>query len=154
MGIVAASAAVALLAGVARAEPPCPAVLRVLARPAGSELARLGLDPEGGFALSFRHSVTLRTVIDRYRVEDGRIVQVELIFDAHGPGLPDVAGPDLRFLREGERIRVAMHRPIERLLLRPSPESENRLEGAGVLELASLGSGAIELAPVPCPGRG
>ena len=148
-----ALAALPLLAAEGRAEPACPDELVLLARPAGVELARVGLDGSGGFALSFRHSVTLRTVVDRYRIEDGTIVQVEQLFDAHGPGLPDVAGPGLAFEREGDRFRVRLHRPIERLLLRVNPESENRLEAATRLDLAELGAGPLELVPVPCSER-
>lgn len=148
-GRLAALAAAVPLAAAAAAD--CPAELRVLARPAGVELARLGLDAEGGFALSFRHSVTLRRVIERYRIEDGRIVQIEQIFDSHGPGLPDAAGPDLAIVREGERFRAIMRRPIDRLLLRAVPESENRLEAQGSLDLTRLGAPALELVPAACP---
>ncbi len=151
--LLAGLAAAAALVGTAWAEVPCKDELRLLARPGGVELARLGLDPEGGFALAFRHSVTLRTVVDRYRVENGRIVQIEQIFDAHGPGLPDASGPGLEFVRDGDRFRVRMRRPIERLLLRLDPAAENRLFAARALELAALGAGALEVAPLPCPGR-
>ncbi len=136
----------------AAAEPSCPSELVLFARPAGAELARVSLDPEGGFGLAFRHSVTLRTVVDRYRIEDGKIVQIEQIFDAHGPGLPDAAGPDQAFVREGDRFRVLMHRPIDRLLLRLDPAAENRLLAAVALPLSSFGAAALELAPAPCPG--
>ncbi|MDW8369191.1 MAG: DUF1850 domain-containing protein [Geminicoccaceae bacterium] len=147
-GLAAAAASFAA----ARAEAVCPGELVLRARPAGVELARVALDPEGGFALAFRHSVTLRTVVERYRIEEGGIVQVEQIFDAHGPGLPDTDGPGLRFLREGERFRVLMRRPIARLLLRLDPTAENRLLAGSELELATLGASALELAPAPCPG--
>ncbi len=149
---LAGTALAAVLAAAARAETPCPGELVLLARPAGVELARVALDPEGGFALAFRHSVTLRTVVDRYRIEDWKIVQIEQLFDAHGPGLPDAAGPDEAFVREGDRFRVRMRRPIERLLMRLDPAAENRLLAARPLELAPLGAGALELAPVPCSG--
>lgn len=152
----AALAGTALAAGLvtaAVAEPSCPGELVLFARPAGVELARVALDPEGGFALAFRHSVTLRTVVDRYRIEDGRIVQIEQIFDAHGPGLPDAAGPELRFVREGDRFRVLMHRPIDRLLLRLDPTAENRLSAAETLALSRFGKSALELAAAPCPGE-
>jgi hypothetical protein len=148
-----ALAALLLLAAEGRAEPACPDELVLLARPAGVELARVGLDETGGFALSFRHSVTLRTVVDRYRIEDGKIVQIEQLFDSHGPGLPDVAGPGLAHEREGERFRVRLHRPIERLVMRPSPASENRLEAATRLDLWALTAGPLELVPVPCSER-
>jgi hypothetical protein len=143
-----------LLAAEGRAEPGCPAELVLLARPAGVELARVALDETGSFALSFRHSVTLRPVVERYRIEDGKIVQIEHLFDSHGPGLPDVTGPDLVFLREGDRFRVRLRRPIERLVLRPSRASENRLEAAATLDLAELlTAGPLELVPVPCAER-
>lgn len=141
------------LANAAMAEPSCPGELVLFARPAGVELARVGLDPEGGFALAFRHSVTLRTVVDRFRIENGNIVQIEQIFDAHGPGLPDAAGPEQAFVREGDRFRVLMHRPIDRLLLRLDPAAENRLLAAGTIALSSFGAAALELAPAPCPGE-
>lgn len=151
IGRAAALGLLVLPAGEAGGAPGCPAELRLLARPLGRELARVALDETGGFALSFRHSVTLRTVVDRYRIEDGKIVQVEQLFDAHGPGLPDVAGPGLAFEREGDRFRVRMHRPIDRLLLRPSASGENRLEAARSIELWRLAAPALELAPAPCP---
>lgn len=140
-----------LLAGEGRTEPVCRSELVVRERPAGRELARTGLDREGGFTLSFRHSVTLRTVVERYRIEDGRIVQIELSFDSHGPGLPGRAEPGLVFVREGGRFRVLMHRPIDRLVLRPLAASENRLEAGARIDLWTLGAPALELAPAPCP---
>lgn len=149
--LAAALAVAPLLAAQARAVPDCPSELRLLVRPEGRELARTGLDREGGFTLSFRHSVTLRTVVERYRIEDGRIVQIEQSFDSHGPGLPDRAEPGLVFVREGDRFRVLMHRPIERLLLRPLAASENRLEAGARIDLWTLGAPALELAPAPCP---
>ncbi len=146
-----AAAGLLLLAAEARAAPACPVELVLRARPSGDELARTGLDAAGSFALAFRHSVTLRTVVDRYRIEDGAIVQLEQLFDAHGPGLPDAAGPGLAFEREGDRFRVRMHRPIDRLVLRPTAASENRLLAAGSIDLWRLGAPVLELAPAPCP---
>jgi hypothetical protein len=146
-----AAAALLLLATEARAAPACPVELVLRALPSGAELARVGTDDAGGFALAFRHSVTLRTVVDRYRIEDGTIVQVEQLFDTHGPGLPDVAAPGLAFARDGDRFRVRMHRPIDRLVLRPTAASENRLLAAGAIELWRLGAPVLELGPAPCP---
>ncbi len=44
--------------------------------------------PDATFAVTYVHSVTRTPVVERYRVEGDAIVQTEIDFVQHGPGLP------------------------------------------------------------------
>ncbi len=135
----------------APARAACPAGLLVLARPTAEVLARLPLDPEARFALGFRHSVTGREVVERYRIEEGRIVQESIRFDQPGPGLADPLPPGAVLAREPGGFVVRLERPIDQLWLRVAPEAHNRLMAGRDLALAELGHGVLEIRPAPCP---
>lgn len=103
------------------------AVLEIRSVPDGAVLDRVPA-PDGRFALSFRHSVTLRPVIDRYAVAPGRAIrQTAAEFDQHGPGLPVDAEPGRPWQRRGDVWVVPLDRPIDRLVVRVDPTAENRL---------------------------
>ncbi|TKW64297.1 MAG: DUF1850 domain-containing protein [Paracoccus denitrificans] len=116
----------------------------------GAALARLPLGPDGGFELSFIHSVSRTPVRDVYRVEAGEIIQTHEIFTAHGAGLPSVAddvGVTAWRHKDG-RFVLDMRRPTGPIHLRVQAQYENTLHIAGTdLALADLGVPALTLAP-------
>lgn len=146
----AAALAVALALAACATNNACRQGLAVRSFPDGAPLMRVTLEEGDRFALSFRHSVTLRPIEERYVVEGGRIVQTAMLFDQHGPGLPDRAEPGLRWGREGDRFAVAMERPIERLVVRVAPAHDNRLMARRAIDLTQWGSRAVEIAPLAC----
>lgn len=112
----------------AAVDPPAAcAVLEIRSVPDGGTLDRIPV-PDGRFALSFRHSVTLRPVVDRYVVDPGGAIrQTAEEFDQHGPGLPASAEPGRPWQRRGDVWIVPLDRPIDRLVVRVDPAAENRL---------------------------
>ena len=119
--------------------------------PDGTKLAEMAAGPDGGFALRYIHSVALTPVVSRYRLEDGRIVQIAEEFDQHGFGLPygaDRPGERLE-LRDG-RFVLHMHRAMGPLYVRVSAPYGNRLDGAESLDLTQWGARRLELVPLPC----
>lgn len=112
------------------------------------------LAPGGEFSLTFLHSVTRRTVIDRYVVEGGRIVQTEEDFGDHGPGLPALgAEAGIVWERRATGFAVTMRRDIPRLIVRADSEYANTLYGATRLDLAQWGRRAVEIVAAGC-GQG
>ena len=102
-----------------------------------------------GFALHWRHSVTLTPVEARYALlPGGAIVQTEERFAAHGPGMAHDA-PGWR--REGEMFVLPLARAVNRLVLRAAAEHENRLAIAGqTIDLTRWPGVPIDLVPLPC----
>ncbi|WP_170317546.1 DUF1850 domain-containing protein [Paroceanicella profunda] len=116
----------------------------------GREIARLPLGPGGDFSLSFIHSVSRTPVVDFYRVEGGEIVQTSEVFQAHGAGLPSIAGDidATGWRHEDGRFILDMNRRTGPIPLRIQAQFENTLHVAGTdLPLAELGHGALTLAP-------
>nr|WP_237684853.1 DUF1850 domain-containing protein [Szabonella alba] len=102
-----------------------------------------------GFALRWRHSVTLTPVIATYAIgPDGAIRQTEERFEAHGPGMAhDGAG----WRQEGDQIVLPLDRPIPRLVFRTAPEHENRLFAQGTeIDLTLWPGQPLELRALPC----
>ena len=106
-----------------------PLFLAVTQFPDGQELARMALQGEDGFSLSFIHSVSNTRVKDIYQIRSGSIVQVAERFKTHGAGLP--TSPEepggLAWEQEGEEFILKMERPISRLVIRTDKNYQNRL---------------------------
>lgn len=145
--------------GPAPATDPAAAVcvphLDVLTHPHEEPLARVPLGPDGAFALSFIHSVSLTPVRDEYVLDsDGAIRQTAEIFIAHGQGLPSGADEPggLAWEHEDGRFRLTMDRAIPRLVVRTDAEYRNRLHAAGgTVDLNQWSDQALYLRPSPCP---
>ncbi len=103
--------------------------LAVTRFPSGGELARMDLDEETGFSLSFIHSVSKTPVVDIYRIREGNIVQTAERFRAHGAGLPSSADEPggLVWEKQGDEFILRMERPIPKLVVRTDKNYENRL---------------------------
>ena len=105
--------------------------------------------PASQFSLSWKHSVTLSTVVARYKVDrDGRIHQLDERFTDHGPGLSHTS--------DGWRVQddsfvVPINRPIGSFVLRTSPEHENRLSIVGqTVDLTKWPARPLEIRATGC----
>lgn len=138
--------AVLLLALSTLAAAACPKGLVVVRVANGTVLAAA---QAAAFSLSYRHSVTLTPVTARYVIAgDGRLIQVEERFSAHGPGLAhDVEG----WRREGDSFVLTLEREIDRLVLRTAPEYENLLIADGArIDLTAWPREPLEVRAIDC----
>ncbi|MFX0544171.1 DUF1850 domain-containing protein [Roseovarius sp. S1116L3] len=119
-------------------------------RGTGGIIARLLLEDERVFKLSFIHSVSRTPVTDVYRVENGEILQTAEIFVAHGAGLPSIANDvdATGWRHEDGQFILDMRRKTGPIPLRIQAEFKNTLHiGGTALPLADLGHSALTLAP-------
>lgn len=147
------AAAALLFAGGASAAAAC--ALDVLEPASGERLARVPLPAGHSFTLAYTHSVSLRPVESRYRVQGNAIVQVAEVFDEHGPGMSTQPGPGerLEMQRDGSGSRFVLHmaRPIDRLVVRLHERPAFRLTaGERTLALDRWRTRSVELRP-DCP---
>ena len=151
------------LAGVGAAQAAC---LTLASHPDGAPLAQV-LAPGAGatFTIAYLHSVTRTPVEERYRVDGATIVETEIRFEQHGPGLPTEADAGGSWRREGGRYVVTMDRRFPAIAMRVHADQSPRLAVAGdprPVDLAQWGNRALALtaregaclaAPAP-DGRG
>jgi len=102
-----------------------------------------------GFALIWRHSVTLTDVRAEYRLVPGRgIVQSAERFAAHGPGM---AHDGTGWRIEDGQIVLDLDRDIDRLILRSAPEHENRLHtDTAEIDLTQWPATPLEIRAADC----
>ncbi len=118
-----------------------------LAPPGGAPLARIALDErDPAFRITYVHSVTRTPVDEIYRVDGSRVVQTEIRFVEHGPGLPTAADASGTFeLRDG-RFVVHEHRAFAAFVMRVHRDQRPILvAGAHTVDLAQWGNRALEL---------
>ena len=129
---------------------PCLTISRF---PSQLTLGHYPLPEDGGFSLSFIHSVSHTPVRDHYQSIDNRIVQTAETFQAHGAGLPsgaDEPGATGLEHHNGHFI-IHLQRPISRLIVRTDRNYCNRLHiGGREINLNAWEDQALELAIVPC----
>jgi hypothetical protein len=122
--------------------------------PDGARLASLTLPADdASFSLAYTHSVTRTPVTELYRVDGGAIVETEMRFEQHGPGLPTEADVGGTFARIDGRFVVTMDRSFPSLVMRVHRDQSPRLiAGTRTLDLAQWGNRALALgvAPGPC----
>ncbi|MDH5286801.1 MAG: DUF1850 domain-containing protein [Betaproteobacteria bacterium] len=109
---------------------------------------------EAGFALRYVHSVTRTPVEERYRVDGAALVQTELRFAEHGPGLPTAAADGEAWSREGDQFVVRMTRPLDGIRARVDPAQSPRLATAtSDVDLAQWGARPVVVGARPgaCP---
>lgn len=141
---VAVAVGAALACAAHGAAPPC---VVVGAAPEGGVLGAYPLDAgEPAFALRYTHSVTRTPVEERYRVDGEAIVQTQLRFVEHGPGLPTHADAGGTWTREDGQFVLRLARPLGSIAARVDPaQSPTLVAGAGVVDLAQWGRRPIHL---------
>jgi hypothetical protein len=147
-GLLAAS-----LAGSSAAHAAC---LTLVDHSDGARLALFALPPdEPLFSLVYMHSVTRTPVTERYRVEGSEIVETEMRFEQHGPGLPTEADVGGTFSYGDGRFIVTMDRHFPAIVMRVHRDQTPRLvAGTRSLDLAQWGNRALVLGATPGPCAG
>ena len=118
-----------------------------LAPPDGPPLAHIALDDrDPTFRVTYTHSVTRTPVDELYRVDGTRIVETEIRFVEHGPGLPTAPDAGGAFERRDGRFVVRGARSFDRIVMRVHADQHPTLEaGAQSLDLARYGNRALAL---------
>ena len=132
------------------------ACLTLTSHPDGRALADVPLPQNfAEFTISYVHSVTRTPVTERY-VADGReIVETEMRFEQHGPGLPTEADPGGEVTSSNGRFVVTMERHFPAIVMQVHRDQSPRLVAESrSLDLAQWGNRALTLGVVssPCAG--
>ena len=144
---------VACVAGSPIAHAAC---LTLAAHPDGARLAALTLPPDDpSFSLVYTHSVTRTPVTESYRIDGSTIVETEMRFEQHGPGLPTEADAGGTFTRADGSFVVTMNRRFPAIVMQVHRDQSPRLTaGTRTLDLAQWGNRALALGVIasPCAG--
>jgi hypothetical protein len=145
-----AACASALLLGLALPGIAHAACLELASHPDGATLERIALPaPVPEFAVSYIHSVTRTPVEERYRVDGGTIVETQITFSQHGPGLPTAADAGSTMQVVDGRIVVTMARSFDAIVMRVHADQSPQLLAAGrSTNLAQWGNRALLLRAV------
>ena len=111
---------------------------------------------EPDFTVTYVHSVTRTPVDERYTIDGNAIVETEIRFEQHGPGLPTEPDAGEAWTRRDGRYVVTMRRRFERIAMRVHADQKPVLAaGTRVVDLAQWGNRAIaiEVAAGPCDPR-
>jgi hypothetical protein len=90
-----------------------------------------------------------------YRIEGSDIVETEMRFEQHGPGLPTEADAGGTFSRADGRFVVTMDRRFPAIVMQVHRDQAPRIiAGTRSLDLAQWGNRALTLGAIPgsCPG--
>ena len=132
------------------------ACLTLAGYPDGARLSLLALPPDdASFSLVYTHSVTRTPVTELYRVDGSAIVETEMRFEQHGPGLPTEADAGGTFRRSDGGFVVTMYRHWPEIVMQLHRDQSPRLAtGAFSLDLAQWGNRALSLGVMagPCAG--
>lgn len=152
-----------LVPGIALAAGAHAACLTLASNPDGKPLGQVETaDASPAFAIRYLHSVTRTPVEERYRLDEASIVQTEIRFSQHGPGLPTAADDDGSWRREGDTYVVTMRRRFDTIAMRVHADQSPRLAVEGdprAVDLAQWGNRSLALSARPgscaaVPGRG
>jgi hypothetical protein len=128
--------------------------LTLASHPEGQVLAALVLPPDNpSFAITYVHSVTRTPVTERYVVSGGEIVEKQMRFTQHGPGLPTEADPGGTYTNRNGEFVVTMNRRFPVIVMQVHADQSPRLNvGTRVADLAQWGNRALSLGLVhgPC----
>jgi hypothetical protein len=143
----------ALLVGLFAAGIAHAACIAVASSPDGERVAAVSLPAQAPvFTVTYVHSVTRTPVEERYRVDGDAIVETEIRFEQHGPGLPTEPDAGERWTRLGDRYVVTLNRRFLRVVMRIDAETRPTLSTDGQrVDLAQWGSRSLELKPIPEP---
>ena len=146
-----AACASALLLGLALPGIAFAACLELASHPDGAPLQRIDLPaPASDFAITYMHSVTRTPVEERYRVDGATIVETQMTFSQHGPGLPTAADAGSTMRTVDGRVVVTMARTFDTIVMRVHADQSPQLHAAGrATDLATWGNRAMTLRAVP-----
>jgi hypothetical protein len=135
----------ALLPGLVAAADGDAACLLLASHPDGARLARIALPAdEPTFTVTYVHSVTRTPVVERYRADGDTIVESEIRFVQHGPGLPTEADAGGTFTRRDGEFVVSMQRRFAVIVMRVHADQAPRLAAGGRSDdLAAWGNRAL-----------
>ena len=138
----------ALLPGLVTAGGSDAACVALASHPDGAPLARFALragDPV--FTITYVHSVTRTPVVERYRADGATVVQTEIRFVQHGPGLPTEADAGGAYAQRDGQIVVSMQRSFDVVVMRVHADQAPRLAASAwdPTDLAAWGNRAIAL---------
>ncbi len=131
------------------------ACLTLASYPEGAQLAQFALPDDATFSITYLHSVTRTPVSEQYRVEGSEIVETEMTFEQHGPGLPTEADTGGTFTRRDGRFIVTMDRRFPAIVMQVHAGQAPRLvAGPRSRDLAQWGNRALALGAIPgrCAG--
>ena len=137
---------------------PCLANAACLAlgsHPDNAPLLQIALPADDpSFTITYVHSVTRTPVLERYAISGSEIVETEIRFEQHGPGLPTEADAGGTFTRSDGRFIVTMDRRFPNVVMRVHADQSPRLTaGNRNIDLAQWGNRALTLSVIPgaCP---
>lgn len=129
------------------------ACLVLSSHPDGAALAHVAVDEhDPAFRVTYTHSVTRTPVDEVYRVEGSRIVQTEIRFVQHGPGLPTAPDAGGTFERRDGAFVVHGQRSFDEIVMRVDADQQPRLiAGLAALDLARWGNRAVAMTARAAP---
>jgi hypothetical protein len=146
-----------LLASLLAANVAQAACLTLASYPDGASLAHFAVaadDPT--FTVTYVHSVTKTPVDERYRIDGDTIIETEIRFEQHGPGLPTEADAGAQWTRRDGRYVVTMSRRFGPIVMRVHADQKPALAIATQsVDLAQWGNRAVALAATagPCAAQ-
>ena len=145
-----AARASALLLGLAAPGLAFAACLELASHPDGAALERIALPASApDFTLTYVHSVTRTPVEERYRVDGATLVETQMSFSQHGPGLPTAADAGSTMRTVDGRFVVTMARGFEAIVMRVHADQAPELHASGrAINLAAWGNRALALRAV------
>ncbi len=154
--LCAAPRAALLVACALTAPTALAACLSLSSFPDGLVLSRVPLPPDSPtFALTYVHSVTRTPVAEEYSAIGGELVETEIRFEQHGPGMPTEADSGGTFSRSDGKFVVTMDRHFPMIVMRVHADQSPRLVvGMRAMDLAQWGNRALSLGAVPDPCTG
>ena len=117
----------------------------ILAPTDGPPLAQVSVDDRDPlFRVTYMHSVTRTPVDEVYRVERNRIIETEIRFVQHGPGLPTAPDEGGSFERRDSMFVVHGSRSFDTIVMRVHGDQQPTLvAGAHSVDLAQWGNRAL-----------
>ena len=127
------------------------ACLALTSHPDGAGLSLFALPGEDpSFTITYVHSVTRTPVMERYELAGSEIVETEIRFEQHGPGLPTEADRGGTFSHSDGRFVVTMDRHFPTIVMQVHRDQSPRLDaGTRSLDLAQWGNRALVLGAMP-----
>ena len=132
------------------------ACLALTSHPDGAGLSLIAMPGEDtSFTITYVHSVTRTLVLERYELAGSEIVETEMRFEQHGPGLPTEADRGGTFSHSDGRFIATMDRHFQTIVMQVHRDQSPRLvAGTRSLDLAQWGNRALVLGAIPgsCAG--